>query len=170
MTRIQRQDAGALAALYDRYGSRVYGLAVTIVGEGETAEEVAQDVFMRVWAHADQYRHDTGRFLAWLLTITRRAAIDRLRRDRRTLSVASVDDDHFPELRDHAQEDQARWRDVRMLLDQLPAEQREAIVLAFYRGLSQSEISEHLGIPLGTVKTRMRLGMDKLRAVWARAS
>jgi RNA polymerase sigma-70 factor (ECF subfamily) len=170
MTRIQRQDAAALAALYDRYGSRVYGLAVTIVGEGETAEEVAQDVFMRVWAHADQYRHDTGRFLAWLLTITRRAAIDRLRRDRRTLAAASVDDDHFPELRDHAQEDQARWRDLRMLLDQLPTEQREAIVLAFYRGLSQSEISDHLGIPLGTVKTRMRLGMDKLRAVWARAS
>jgi RNA polymerase sigma-70 factor (ECF subfamily) len=170
MARIQRRDASALSALYDRYGSRVYGLAVTIVGEGATAEEVTQDAFLRVWTHAGQYHPDPGRFLAWLLTVTRRAAIDRLRHDRRSQAAASVDDDNFPELRDVTQDDQARWRDLRLTLDQLPSEQREAILLAFYRGMSHSEISEHLGIPLGTVKTRMRLGLDRLRGLLGRAA
>jgi RNA polymerase sigma-70 factor (ECF subfamily) len=167
MRRVQDRDASALAELYDRYGSRVYSLAVTIVGEGAAAEEVTQDTFMKLWSRPEHYRVETGRFAAWLLTIARRSAIDRLRRDRRTRAAASLDAVSFPEPRDIAQEDDARWRELRFLLDDLPVEQREVIVLAFYRGLSQSDIAEYLHIPLGTIKTRLRLAMDKLRAAWA---
>ena len=166
MRRVQGRDASALAALYDRYGSRVYALAVTIVGEGATAEEVTQDTFMKLWNHPEYYRIDDGRFVAWLLTIARRAAIDYLRHDRRSPTTASLDDQTFPEPRDIAQDDDARWREMRFLLDDLPVEQREVIVLAFYRGLSQSEIAGYLRIPLGTIKTRLRLGMEKLRVAW----
>ncbi len=166
MRRVLDHDASALAELYDRYGSRVYSLAVTIVGEGAAAEEVTQDTFMKLWNRPERYRVDNGRFVAWLLTIARRSAIDRLRRDRRTRAAASLDDVSFPEPRDIAQEDDARWRELRFLLDDLPVEQREVIVLAFYRGLSQSDIAEYLRIPLGTIKTRLRLAMDKLRAAW----
>ena len=166
MQRVKRRDASALAELYDRHGSRVYSLAVTVVGENAAAEEVTQDAFMRVWTYAEHYRDETGRFVAWLLTVTRRAAIDRLRRDRRASAAVSIDDESFPEIRDIAHDAEARWRDLRFMVDDLPVEQREVILLAFYRGLSQSDIAAYLQLPLGTVKTRMRLGMGKLRAAW----
>lgn len=165
MHRILQRDAYALAELYDLYGGRVYSLAVAILGEGMAAQEVAQDTFMKVWSHPEQYQHQAGKFAAWLLTVARRSAIDRLRREQRQTAAitASLDDEHFPELPDIAEDGEARWRDLRHLFDTLPSEQQEVIVLAYYRGLSQSDIAAHLNIPLGTVKTRMRLAMDKLR-------
>ena len=166
MTRIRQRDPAALAKLYDEYGSRVYSLAVAILGDGNRAQEVTQDTFMKVWSHPELYWHDTGRFAAWLLTITRRLAIDRLRHEsHRSSKSTSIDDDTFPELRDWAEDDEARWREMRLVADELPVEQREVIVLAYYRGMSQSEIAEYLGIPLGTAKTRLRLGMEKLRVI-----
>jgi RNA polymerase sigma-70 factor, ECF subfamily len=167
MARIRRRDTSALAELYDLYASRVYSLAVAVVGEGMGAQEVTQDTFMKVWTHPELYQREDGRFAAWLLTITRRCAIDRLRYERRRSGQStSIDDENFPELRDAAQDDEARWREMRHVVDLLPAEQREVILLAYYRGLSQSEIAAHLSVPLGTVKTRLRLGMEKLRSSW----
>ncbi len=165
--RIRQRDTNALSELYDLYSSRVYSLAVAILGDGMGAQEVTQDTFMKVWQAPELYRHESGRFTGWLLTITRRLAIDRLRHEqRRSGRSSSLDDDNFPELRDSAQDEEARWREFGHLMDRLPAEQREVITLVYYRGLSQSEIAQHLDVPLGTVKTRLRLGMEKLRTAY----
>jgi RNA polymerase sigma-70 factor (ECF subfamily) len=167
IARIRQRDTGALSELYDLYSSRVYSLAMAILGDGMGAQEVTQDTFMKVWRAPELYRHESGRFTAWLLTITRRLAIDRYRHEQRiTGRSTSLDDDNFPELRDSTQDEEARWRDLGHLMDRLPTEQREVITLAYYRGLSQSEIAEHLDVPLGTVKTRLRLGMEKLREAY----
>jgi RNA polymerase sigma-70 factor (ECF subfamily) len=167
LRRIRQRDSNALSELYDLYGSRVYSLAVAILGDGMRAQEVTQDTFMKVWQAPELYRNENGRFPAWLLTITRRLAIDRLRHEqRRSGRSVSLDDVDFPELRDAVQDEEARWRELGHLMDQLPVEQREVINLAYYRGLSQSEIAAHLNVPLGTVKTRLRLGMEKLRAAY----
>ena len=168
LSRICNRDTNALAELYDQYGGRVYSLAVAILGDVSLAQEVAQDAFMRVWQHAKGYKHGDSQLVSWLLTITRHAALDRLRHERRRSGQStSIDDDNFPELHDSTQDDEARWRDLQHLMDGLPIEQREVIVLAFYRGMSNSETALHLGVPLGTVKTRMRLGMEKLREAYS---
>jgi RNA polymerase sigma-70 factor (ECF subfamily) len=165
IARIKQRDASALAELYDLYGARVYSLAVAIVGENMAAQEITQDTFIKVWEHPDGYRYDDSRFAAWLLMVTRHRAIDYLRRERlRGDRVVSLDEDDFPEMPDVSHDVEAKWRDMQHVLNALPAEQREVIQLAYYHGLSQSEIAEHLKLPLGTVKTRMRLGMDKLRS------
>jgi RNA polymerase sigma-70 factor (ECF subfamily) len=164
MARIRRRDHSALAELYDKYGGRVYSLAVTIVGEDTAAQEVTQDTFIKVWEHPETYRYDDSRFLAWLLMITRHRAIDHLRHEKlRSGQSFSMDDEDAPELPDASLDGEEKWREMRHVLDALPAEQREVIVMAYYHGLSQSEIAEMLGWPLGTVKTRLRLGMQKLR-------
>ena len=164
IARIQQRDHVALSELYERYSARVYSLAVAIVGENMAAQEITQDVFIRVWEHPDQYRYDDHRFAAWLLMIARHRAIDHLRREKsRGNGAVSLDDVDFPEMPDLAHAVEEKWRDMRHVLNMLPSEQRDVIVLAYYHGLSQSEIAAHLSWPLGTVKTRMRLGMDKLR-------
>lgn len=166
IARIKQRDASALAELYDRYGARVYSLACAILGEEMAAQEVTQDTFIKLWEHPESYRYDDSRFAAWLLMIARHRAIDHLRRERsRSSRAISMDDESFPELLDVAYEVETRWRDVKHVLDALPAEQRDVIVLAYYHGLSQSEIAGVLKLPLGTVKTRLRLGMEKLRHV-----
>jgi RNA polymerase sigma-70 factor (ECF subfamily) len=165
IARIKQHDANALAELYDRYGARVYSLACAIVGEEMAAQEVTQDTFIKVWNHPERYRYDDSKFGAWLLMIARHRAIDHLRREKlRSGQAISMDDDAFPEMPDVTRDAEAKWQDMRQVLDQLPPEQRDVIVLAYYHGLSQSEIAQHLNWPLGTVKTRLRLGMDKLRA------
>lgn len=164
IARIKRRDHAALSELYERYGTRVYSLAVAIAGESMAAQEITQDVFIRVWEHPDTYRYDDHRFAAWLLMIARHRAIDHLRREKsRGGDTASLDEADFLEMPDLAHGVEEKWRDMQHVLDQLPPEQRDVIVLAYYHGLSQSDIAEHLSWPLGTVKTRMRLGMDKLR-------
>lgn len=168
MHRIQQRDTNALAELYDLYGGRVYSLTVAILGEGMAAQEVTQDTFMKVWSHPEYYRVHEGKFVAWLLTVARRSAIDRFRRERRQMAQtgSSLDDEHFPELPDAVEDDEARWREMQYLLGTLPREQQQVVELSYYQGLSQSDISAYLNVPLGTVKTRMRLAMDKLRMVF----
>jgi RNA polymerase sigma-70 factor (ECF subfamily) len=169
MLRIQQRDPTALSDLYDLFSGKVYSLTVMILGEDMAAQEVTQDVFMKVWERPESYRDEQGKFGSWLLTVARRSAIDRLRRENRQfLIAASLDDDEFPELRDFAEDDETRWRELRLLMDELPPDQRETLVLSFYRGLSQSDISAYLNVPLGTIKTRMKLAMDKLRVAWRR--
>lgn len=164
IARIRKREQAALGELYDRYGARVYSLSVAIVGENMAAQEVTQDVFIRVWEHPEQYRYDDHRFAAWLLMIARHRSIDYLRREKTRSSDAwSLDDADMPEMPDLSHDVEAKWRDMQHVLNQLPNEQREVITLAYYHGLSQSEIADMLHWPLGTVKTRMRLAMDKLR-------
>lgn len=166
--RLRHHDPQALSELYDLFGSRVYSLAVAILGDGMAAQEVTQDTFIKIWKNPALYYREEGRFSSWLLTITRRLSIDRLRHEnRRSGKSFSLDDDTFPELHDRLQDENARWRELRSLMDDLPIEQREVIMLAYYRGMSQSDIALYLDIPLGTVKTRLRLGMEKLKVAYS---
>ena len=163
MTAIQKQrDGAALGELYDRHGSRVYSLCMMMLQEAASAQEVTQDAFLKLWTRAEQFKPEAGSLIGWLLTIARNGTRDRLRYEK-FRSAPSIDDENFPEMPDKGEMDEARWRDLRMVMNDLPKEQRDVIELAFYRSMSQSDISAYLTVPLGTIKTRMRLGMDKLR-------
>ncbi len=167
--RVAGGDREAFSALYDRYAPRVYGLALHMLQDPGLAEEVAQEAFLKLWTRASQFNPRRGSPLAWLLTITRRTALDRIRFENRRPVEAHLEDPdrswhHLADPRSEGQE--ARWRSLRFELLDLPAEQRQAIELAYYHGLSHSQIAEHLEIPLGTAKTRIRLGMEKLREAW----
>ncbi|MGH9853312.1 MAG: sigma-70 family RNA polymerase sigma factor [Blastocatellia bacterium] len=165
-------DQAALATLYDTTNRLVYGLILRVLSDTSSAEEVLLDVYTQVWRQAASYDTGRGTPLAWLTTIARSRAIDRLRsgwQDQQrkepleTLGDA-VADTANPEETTAAAE---RQRLVRAALDTLSPEQREVIELAYYSGLSHSEIAEKLNQPLGTVKTRTRLGMMKLREALA---
>jgi RNA polymerase sigma-70 factor, ECF subfamily len=164
---LRRQEA-ALGVIYDRYGRLVYTIALRITGDRQTAEEVVQDVFQNVWQSAGGFQAGVGTFSTWLMSIARHRAIDvtRSKRERaRTREQAldfdwAIDDDAGL---DRAVMQQALRDAVRTALDTLPASQRQAVELAYYGGLTRAEIAERLGEPLGTVKTRLRLGLMKLR-------
>ena len=168
MALVLRRQEAALGALYDRYIRLVYAVALRITGDRETAEEVVQDVFQNVWQAAGSFQPGVGTFAAWLLGIARHRAIDatRSKRERARAREQTLDD-----LRPAGEESslerevgQRLLRDtVRAALEGLPANQRQAIELAYYGGLTRVEIAERLNEPLGTVKTRLRLGLLKLR-------
>ena len=163
------RDQRALLHLYDRYAGKVLGLATRVLGEAMAAEEVTQDVFLKLWAHADRYLPARGAVSTWLLTIARRTALDRLRAEQRRppLNDETDPDETWAVLPDQSsQGDEARWRALHLVVGALPETQRQPIELAFFRGLSHSDISKVLGWPIGTVKTRIRLGMAQLRKEW----
>lgn len=162
-----RGDQSALGELYDATSRLVFGLVLRIVGDRASAEEVLLDVYTQAWRQAANYDAERGAPLAWLMTIARSRAIDRIRSSRHDQlkdpldAVAEITDrEPSPE---QATVDSERRRLVRAALETLPAEQREVVELAYYSGLSHSEIASRLGQPLGTVKTRTRLAMIKLR-------
>jgi RNA polymerase sigma factor (sigma-70 family) len=155
-------DAEAAAAFVRRFQSRVYGLAVTMLHDAELAEEVAQETFVRAWRHAATYDARRGRVPTWLLAIARNLAIDRAR----MRSPTPVDPDVIASELDLAHVDSVDVgeRDrLRRAIGSLPDEQRRALVLATYAGRTAREIAELDGVPLGTVKTRIRSAMLKLR-------
>jgi RNA polymerase sigma-70 factor (ECF subfamily) len=171
LRRISDGDSSGLAALYDGHGRSVYSLALRILANEADAEEVTQDVFAQAWRRAAQYDGTRGTVAAWLLVMARTRAIDRLRA-RRVRPEGRVHDDDGLTLQqlpatapDVVSELLAveRGQHVRRALEGLPFLQRVAIELAYFEGLSQREIAERLEQPLGTVKTRMRLGLLKLR-------
>ncbi len=171
LRRVADGDSSGLGALYDRHGRAVYSLALRILGDESDAEEVTQDVFAQAWRRAAQYDESRGTVVAWLLVMARTRAIDRLRA-RKVRPEGRVHDDDGLTLQqlpaiapDAASEMLAaeRGQRVRHALEALPFLQRMAIELAYFEGLSQREIAERLEQPLGTVKTRMRLGLLKLR-------
>lgn len=167
--RVAQADHKAFLLLYDRYASRVFVLALRMLGNTMAAEDVAQEAFLKIWSRAATYNEERGSLIAWILTITRRTALDRIRAEARRSSAADPADPEsllleLPDPRTSSSE--SRWRSLRLMLVDLPAEQRQVIDLAFYSGLSHSQIAEHLDLPLGTVKTRLRLGMEKLRQGW----
>lgn len=166
---VQAGDEDALLALHTRYASLVYSVAYRIMNDAMAAEEVTQDTFMRLWHKAALYDARKGSFVTWLLTIARRIAIDTFRQQRRDpiLNTLWIDDNaeqwenvlsvgHAGELS----------RLMRVLIADLPIDQRQVIELAYFYGMTHSQIAEYVDLPLGTVKTRIRLGMEKLRAAW----
>lgn len=164
-----RQDVGALESFYDRYGKVAYSLAYRIVGERGVAEDVVQDAFLSVWRQAKSYRPDRGSPKTWLMAIVRNRSIDKLRSHASGSNWVSVDE--IPD--DFGAEPgpwQQVWNDVRGAtvrdaLERLPVEQKKSIELAYFSGYSQSEIADLMGVPLGTVKGRMRIGLQKLKAM-----
>jgi RNA polymerase sigma-70 factor (ECF subfamily) len=165
--RLDSRDIPSLEALYDRYAGLVYGLAVRVTGSQEEAEEVVQDVFWQIWKGGARYDPARGRFTSWLFAIARSRCLDRLRaRRRRSLSDSPVDETttpasaETPEVGAYLAERRER---VQRALGELPEPQKQAIELSFFRGLSHSEIADQLGEPLGTVKSRIKMAMEKLK-------
>ncbi len=172
--RMIRRDSDALAELYDRHGRVVFGLLHQMLPSPEAAEEVCQDVFHRLWKAAGSYRGDRGAVRTWLLAIARNAAIDwRRTRGKRTERECELGPEALSMTGPTSVEDvvaeRLRAERMRSLIALLPDEQRQCIELAFWHGLSQSEIALHTASPLGTVKSRVRLAMEKLRAGLAEA-
>jgi RNA polymerase sigma-70 factor (ECF subfamily) len=160
-------DQSAFAALYEATSKVVFGLVLRIVPERATAEEVLLDVYTQAWRQANSYDSSRGSPLAWLMTIARSRAIDRLRSNRQDQNKEAIDDALGLVSSSMSPEEAAviaeRQRLVRLALEALVPEQREVLELAYYGGLSHTEIAAKTGHPLGTVKTRTRLGMMKLR-------
>ena len=156
--------------LYQRYSAMVYGLAMRVLQNQTLAEEVTQDVFMKLWHKPTRWNPALGKLSSWLLATTRNAAIDRVRYEQRRpkRATASVEEMVHLASEERGVNDPA-WVDGQLLgqlLTRLPNEQRELIELAFYQGYTHSELSERLNMPLGTVKTRLRAGLKRLRALW----
>lgn len=168
--RMATGDESALVALYDATASLVFGLVLRIVGDRLVAEEVAGDAYLQVWRQAARFDRARGTPLAWLLTVARSRAIDRVRSTgRRAAAVPeAVEREDAPvDAPDVLLEAHDRRRRVRAALAQLRPEQRQAVELAYFGGLSHGQIAVRLSVPLGTVKTRLRLGMGHLRATLA---
>lgn len=165
--RIAGGDADALGELYDRYGRVAFGVLYRMLPGPEAAEEVAQDAFHSVWRQARSYRVERGSVRTWLLAICRNAAID-WRRTRGKRLEREVTIEAAAELSSDSKVDERvltnlRAEHVRAVVGALPPEQREVLALAFWGGYSQSEIATRTDTPLGTVKSRVRLAMNKLR-------
>ncbi len=161
----------ALSTLYDRYSAHLFGLAVKILKDQELAEDVLQDLFLYLWNNSDKFSQSRGNPLAWVTIICRNRCIDQLRSKQRKaqssglineeiVQTISIDESESPFEIVIYNEKQRR---VSSALQQLPEEQRRPIEMAYFEGLSQTAISAELQQPLGTIKTRMRLGMQKLR-------
>ena len=169
LSMVQQRDRGALEALYDRYGGAVYSLAMRMLSDSGAAQEVTQDTFFNVWRRASSYHSQRGKVTSWLFSIAHHRTIDELRRRRRDqsqvqhgvdLSNKPSDGADDPVAYATAQYERSQLKDA---LHTLRVEQREVVVLAYFGGLTHSEIAKHLDQPLGTVKTRMRLGLRKMR-------
>lgn len=168
LARLARHETDALAELYDRYGRTVFAVLYRMLPDPEAAEEVCQDAFHNVWRAAASYRGERGAVRTWLLAIARNAAIDWHRtRGKRVERETVLDDALAIQAPASVEELVGRRLDgqrMRTLVAALPAEQRRCLELAYWGGLTQSEIAARTGTPLGTVKSRVRLGMEKLRA------
>lgn len=160
----------ALAQLYERYNRLIFSLALAIVNDRETAEEITLDVFMRVWQKAGTYRPEQAKVSTWLTHIARHHSIDVLRRRAARLDQSAVHwedairnvESSQPSPQESAELSLRRAR-IQAALARLPAEQKQALFLAYFGGYTQSQIAEILAQPLGTIKTRLRLAMQKLR-------
>lgn len=170
LARIADQDQDALMTLYQRYSAMVYGLAMRVLQNQALAEEVTQDVFMKLWQKPTRWNPVLGKLSSWLLATTRNAAIDRVRYEqRRPERIAPPVEEMVHLASDERGVDDPLWADGQLLsqlLARLPDEQRQLIELSFYQGYTHSELAERLNMPLGTVKTRLRAGLKRLRALW----
>jgi RNA polymerase sigma-70 factor, ECF subfamily len=173
MTLVEQRNPDAFATLYDRHGGAAYSLAYRIVGSAEPAEDVTQEAFISVWRSGARFDATRGSVRSWTLGIVRNRAIDALRRTAAPSRKLTLDDDSILESEPAEERTDAEAirretaRRVRGAVGELPAEQSQVIGLAYFGGFSHSEIAEILGMPLGTVKGRMRLGLEKIRCTLA---
>jgi RNA polymerase sigma-70 factor (ECF subfamily) len=173
MPLVERKDPSAFELVYDRHGGAAYSLAYRIVGDSGTAEDVTQEAFLSLWRSGARYDRARGSVRTWLLGVVRNRAIDALRREATRAPTVELQLERLPdqgpytELTDAEALRQEAAREVRGALRMLPADQLKVIELAYFGGLSHSEIAEALGMPLGTVKGRMRLAMEKIRGTLA---
>jgi RNA polymerase sigma-70 factor (ECF subfamily) len=168
MRRVSRGEHAALAELYDRHGARVYSIALSILHDVGRAEDVTQDVFVTLWTQPDRYDPAVGRFAPWFYRVARNRAIDVIRQRRREVmpEEPAVFDLMLGESGDSPPDavvERSEAARVRAALRELPEEQRSLIELAYFGGYTQSQMAERLNIPLGTVKTRVRNGLRRLR-------
>ncbi len=158
-------DARAIDSLYDRYSRHAFGLAYKMLKDRAAAEDVVQDAFLALWRHSRDFDPDRGQVRSWLLRIVRNRAIDRIRGRGAHREVSNIDDVVIAVADtawDHVSADAARCR-VREVLASLPPNQRESIELSYFGGLSQVEIATAIRVPLGTIKSRQRIGLKKMR-------
>jgi RNA polymerase sigma-70 factor (ECF subfamily) len=170
--RVAQGDSAALEALYDRYASSVLAVALKIVGDRATAEDLLQETFWRIWRGASTFQPERGSFAGWLFRITRNLAIDAYRR-RKTGPQVLLEDGGDDRILDRTPDPDTNIADqiqaamihrrVRQALDGLPQEQRQVLELAYFYGMSRQEIASATGQALGTIHTRARLGLQKLR-------
>jgi len=167
LVRLQKRDPEALAELYDRYGKMVYGLILRVVSDTGTAEDLVQETFLRIWNRAQGFDSDRGAVGPWLMAVARNRAIDYLRsQGRRIQSSVAFDETEHPSLFANVQTEMLQFdviKRIKTALERLDGKQRKAIELAYFEGMSQTEIAEHMGQPLGTVKTWMRRALQQLR-------
>ena len=169
LSAVARGDEQALAFIYDRYRLILFGLVLRILHDRQEAEDVLQETFLQVWRRAADFDAGRGRVFTWLVTIARSRALDRLRalgsraRTAEEVVAHSPQDQAGDAAKEAVQSEQGRI--VRQALGELPEEQKRTLFLAYFEGLTQTEIAARLGDPLGTVKTRMRAGLMKLREV-----
>jgi RNA polymerase sigma-70 factor (ECF subfamily) len=163
---VARGDEDALAELYDRVGRIAYGLALRVLRDERHAEDAVQEAFLHVWRSAATFRAERAKASTWILTLVHRRAVDLVRREERRQADPLTDESALgvaPEETDEAAWLRFERERVQAALKQLPDVQREALELAYYGGFSQSELAERLGVPLGTVKSRMFAGLARLR-------
>ena len=170
--RIVTGDIHAFEAIYDRHSAQVFSLAMRITGRRRAAEEATQDAFLTLWRSAARYDTGRGTLRTWLLSIVRNRSIDWLRRERRHDRNLEIDDAiagglEAPERTDEQAASLEEAREARQLLLHLPSEQRQVIELAYFNGLTHTEIAAKVGIPLGTVKGRQRLALTRLHREFA---
>jgi RNA polymerase sigma-70 factor (ECF subfamily) len=165
--RVARGDTQALRDLYERYGRLVYGMALRVLGDRQLAEDCTQDVFVALWRRADRYDPERARVGTWLLSIARNTAVDSVRWHASRRAEALPDSWPEEESPDSAELAAAGEHSQRVAeaLAELPEPQREVVFLAYFEGLSHSEIADRLALPLGTVKGRIRMALDRLRAL-----
>lgn len=168
---ITQAQESALGELYDRYSRLVYSMALNSVGEPALAEEITQDVFLRIWNKATTYQADQGKVMTWIASITRYRSIDMLRRlkvrPEGNRAVWAENEEPFDgvdpiDIEEEVELNQ-RSENIRRAIAELPYDQRQALTLAYFNGYSHAEIAQILNEPLGTIKTRIRLAMQKLR-------
>ncbi len=171
MERLTFQDLTAFRTLYNRYSSLVYSASLRVLRDASLAEDMVQEIFLRIWRKPESYVATRGKFATWLTSVTRNRAVDAIRsRNRRYRHETASPEEQEWDVPGDERDDPALTAEMsdqrRMILKALsglPAEQRKVIELAYFGGLTQQEISEKLDQPLGTVKTRIRLGMQKLK-------
>jgi RNA polymerase sigma-70 factor, ECF subfamily len=167
---VARADEDALAELYDRVSRIAYGLALRVLRDERHAEDAVQEAFLQVWRSAATFRAERAKASTWILTLVHRRAVDLVRREERRQTDPLTDDSALGEAPEDTEE--AAWlrferERVQAALKQLPDVQREALELAYYGGFSQSELADRLGVPLGTIKSRMFAGLARLRELLA---
>jgi len=170
MHAIAAHDPDALSALYDRYSGILKALVIRVIHDEAEADDLLQEIFMQIWHQAKNYSQKKGQALGWIVTLTRRRAIDRLRKRQayhRVTERLELETEHQPDAWLHNRIDDDIFQDdlrqfLRQRIEALPALQRQAIDLAFFKGMSQREIAVQTCTPLGTVKTRLELGLRKL--------